>query len=425
MGQITKQVALYIGLLLVCSSFTLIFPFYPKIAESKGVDLWLIGLIFSLNPIVNVLCTPFLGKYMHKIGRKRIVVASFVMTGLSMFILCPIEMSDKETLLILSVISRICSGFAVSFVFTSVTSIFVSDYPDNVLIMIGRMEAAVGIGLILGPIIGTGLYFMQLFGALIFSGGLVILFAPIASKMLGTFHDLKTTNAEVNSLPLLLKPKIFLTLMMDAAFLFSYGLIATVLEVHLDHFGFNSLEVAMVFVMGSVLYLIISFVGGHWLKHSNERLCMAIGVLSLAVGYLMLAPWRVIFPNEVWVVILSIPFISLGQCFCYSIFYIVFSIPYMQRSACEDYGYKKSDMLDEQICSYSVTACGIGEIIGPIYAGMVTDFYGIEICCVLISGVSVVYCIIFIIGTGMVSDLCKRKHIKIDNISELEASITK
>ncbi|OMJ66980.1 hypothetical protein SteCoe_35989 [Stentor coeruleus] len=420
MGQIAKQIALYIGLLLVCSSFTLIFPFYPKIAESKGIDLWLIGLIFSLNPIANVLCTPFLGKYMHKIGRKRIVVASFVMTGLSMFILCPIEMSDKGTLLALSVVSRICSGFAASFVFTAVTSIFVSDYPDNMLVMIGRMEAAVGVGLTLGPIIGAGLYFMQLFGALIFLGGLVTLFTPIASKMLGTFRDLKTTHTEVNSLPLLLKPKIFLTLMMDIAFLFSYGLIATVLEVHLDHFGFNSLEVAMIFVMESGLYLIISFAGGHWLKHSNERLCMTIGVLSLAVGYLMLAPWTVIFPNEVWVVILSIPFISLGQCFCY-----MFSIPYMQRSAGEDYGYKRSDMLDEQICSYSVTACGIGEIIGPIYAGMVTDFYGIEMCCVLISGASVVYCITFIIGTGMISDLCKRKHIKIDNISELEASITK
>jgi DHA1 family multidrug resistance protein-like MFS transporter len=206
MGQIAKQTALYIGLLIVCSSFTLIFPFYPKIAESKGVDLWLIGLIFSLNPIASVICTPFLGKYMYKIGRKRIVVSSFVLTGLSMFVLCPIEMSDRGTLLTLSVISRICSGLAASFLYITTTSIFVSDYPDNMLAMIGRMEAAVGIGFTLGPVIGAGLYFMQLFGALIFLGGLVTLFTPVASKMLGTFRELNIVNEHVNSLPLLLKP---------------------------------------------------------------------------------------------------------------------------------------------------------------------------------------------------------------------------
>jgi MFS family permease len=206
MGKISKQIALYTGLLLVCSSFTLIFPFYPKIAESKGIDLWLVGFIFSLNPMTSVISTPILGRYMYKIGRKNIVIASFIFTAISAFILSPIENSDHDTVLILSVFSRIFSGLAASFIFTSVTSIFVSDYPDDMLVMIGRMEAAIGVGLTLGPVIGAALYFMELFGALIFLGGMVTLFTPFASKMLGTFRDLNIIGKEVNTLPLLIKP---------------------------------------------------------------------------------------------------------------------------------------------------------------------------------------------------------------------------
>lgn len=206
MGKISKQIALYTGLLLVCSSFTLIFPFYPKIAESKGIDLWVVGLIFSLNPITSVISTPILGQYMNKIGRKRTVIMSFIFTSLSMFILCPIEFFDYEIVLALSILSRIFSGLGASFIFTSVTSIFVSDYPDKVFIMIGRMEAAIGIGFTLGPLIGVGLYFMQLFGALITLGVLVAGFTPFASKMLGTFRDSQISEEKVNTLPLLIKP---------------------------------------------------------------------------------------------------------------------------------------------------------------------------------------------------------------------------
>ena len=39
MGKISMQVAIYTGLFLVFSTFTIIAPFYPKIAKSKGLDL--------------------------------------------------------------------------------------------------------------------------------------------------------------------------------------------------------------------------------------------------------------------------------------------------------------------------------------------------------------------------------------------------
>jgi MFS family permease len=212
--------------------------------------------------------------------------------------------------------------------------------------------------------------------------------------------------------------------MMDVAFLFPFGLIATILEVHLYDYGFDSFEVAMVFVLESVLYLFFSMIAGIYLKNANERLCMVIGVLSLSLGYTMLAPWTIIFPNEVWVIIMSIPFISFGQCFCYSNFYIVFSIPYMQKCAIKEYGYFKDDILDEHICSYSVTAYTIGEILGPIYAGSFIDKWSIEERCVFIAAVSVVFSIVYMLGTEMVCDAFRKKSIKVQSTNDLKVSIT-
>ena len=180
MSNASKQAAMYIGLLLVCSTFTLIAPFYPTVAQNKGLPLWLIGVVFSINPTANLIATIYIGKNLQKVGRKNVMIASFAATALSMLILSPIEYCEKVTVIILSFVSRIVAGIGVGFMFTSITTVFVSDYPDKMHIMIGRMEVAVGVGLILGPLIGTALYSFNLFVALLSTGVIIIIFCPIA-----------------------------------------------------------------------------------------------------------------------------------------------------------------------------------------------------------------------------------------------------
>ena len=210
MGLLSKQIAIYISLLLVCSTFTLISPFYPAIARSKGIPLWLIGIFMSLNPLANLITSMILGKYMVLIGRKIVILGSFIATALSMFILSPIEECDSSTVIILTIIARILGGIGAGCVFMSVATVFISDYPDDIQIMLGRMEAAIGLGFILGPLIGSALYLINLAFALIVVGALILLFSPIAWKMLGTFKDYEVNNITINRTKLFLKPVIFI-----------------------------------------------------------------------------------------------------------------------------------------------------------------------------------------------------------------------
>lgn len=206
MGKLWKLVGIYLSLLLVCCTSTLISPFYPEIAKKKGLSLWMIGAIFSLNPFFKLMASLFLGKYMMRIGRKFVLLSSLLLTSVSMIILSPIEEVELTSLTILSIFSKLLGGIGAGCVFTSITTIFVSDYPDQIQIMIGRMEAAVGVGLIVGPLLGSALYLISLLAALLIVGGLILAFSPFAWKMLGTFKDYEVHNVTIDRLKLFMKP---------------------------------------------------------------------------------------------------------------------------------------------------------------------------------------------------------------------------
>lgn len=206
MTQISKQIAIYTSLLLVFATFTLISPFYPKIAQDKGLSLWMIGIMFSLNPLAQLITSIFLGRYMVRIGRKKIVISTFLFTSASMIVLSPIEEVDLATLVILTVIARILSGIGAGCILTSITTIFISDYPDDLQTMLGRMEAAVGVGLIAGPLIGTALYLINLLAALLIVGLLILAFSPFAWNMLGTFKEYDVKNLHIDRIKLFMKP---------------------------------------------------------------------------------------------------------------------------------------------------------------------------------------------------------------------------
>ena len=170
----------------------------------------MIGSVFSINPVASLIASIYIGKRLQTFGRKSVIITSFALTALSMIILSPIEYCDKETVIILSFLSRVFGGIGSGFMFTSITTVFISDYADKMGIMIGRMEVAVGVGLIIGPIIGAALYSINLLVALLSVGGVIAIFCPIAWKMLGHFKDYVIEESKISKTKLAFKPVIFI-----------------------------------------------------------------------------------------------------------------------------------------------------------------------------------------------------------------------
>ena len=105
---------------------------------------------------------------------------------------------------------------------------------------------------------------------------------------------------------------------MDVTFLFTFGFLASILEVHLRTYGISPLFVALCFVLQSTVYLILSLTGGYLFGRFDPRLIMIIGSFFLVLGFLMLGPWSLIFPDSLVVIILGLPVISIGQSMTYS-----------------------------------------------------------------------------------------------------------
>ena len=87
----------------------------------------------------------------------------------------------------------------------------------------------------------------------------------------------------------------------------------------------------------------------------------------------------------------------------------------MLKSAVESYGYKEDDVLNDIISSFATFGGALGEIFGPLFVGIVSDFYGIETCCAIAGLINFVFAFVFFIGTGYLEKMicCKKKNIKV------------
>ena len=152
MEEVLKQTAIYIPLILTRAPSMMIATFYPNIAISKGIPYWVIGLIFSVEPTFGLITSLILGKCMIKIGRRVTIFMSLIFISISTAILAPIEYCDVEILLLLSFASRIFAGIGSTSAIVAADSICMSDYPENIEIMVGRVEIAISSGIAFGPL---------------------------------------------------------------------------------------------------------------------------------------------------------------------------------------------------------------------------------------------------------------------------------
>lgn len=105
---------------------------------------------------------------------------------------------------------------------------------------------------------------------------------------------------------------------MNIALLFSFGFIIPTLEIHLLSFDISHTFVSLSFILLTASYAFFAFFGAALFQRMEERTTLVAGICIMAVAYLMLAPWEAIFPRSLWVVILSLPLMGLGQAMIYS-----------------------------------------------------------------------------------------------------------
>ena len=119
--------------------------------------------------VAYLLCAPFVGQNLQKVGRKNMILIGYTLcimatVGFGLAANVPYDTKESpntansQTFFYLCLAIRFLQGVGDSMVATSAYSIVTIEFPHQREVYIGYCQTAVGLGLLLGPVIGTTIY---------------------------------------------------------------------------------------------------------------------------------------------------------------------------------------------------------------------------------------------------------------------------
>jgi MFS family permease len=132
--------------------FGIVLPLMPFYVKTMGGSAETVGLLLSCFALTQLVATPLLGRLSDRIGRRPVILISLAGNALAM---CAFALATKMTLLPLLFISRIVAGATAGNVSTCQAAIAdVTSGADRAKAM-GRLGAAMGLGVVFGPMVGS------------------------------------------------------------------------------------------------------------------------------------------------------------------------------------------------------------------------------------------------------------------------------
>lgn len=115
--------------------------------------------MFATYSVSMTIFSPLIGKYQYSFGRRNmimcgLIIASFAFLGFYLIN----HLQNFVFFIIVFVAMRIIQGLGTAMIRTSGYSILTLSYPKRVVFIVGIMETSTGIGLVIGPLLGTLLF---------------------------------------------------------------------------------------------------------------------------------------------------------------------------------------------------------------------------------------------------------------------------
>ena len=132
-----------------------------------------------------IICSPIVGRLISILGRRNLIIIGMCLMGSSFVISGLIsEVENKEIFIGMALINRFLQGTSSTLIQTTMYSICMNFFPDHKDAMVGYIEAVTGVGLILGPLIGSGLYSIGGYNFIFYSFGFFFIFFSAFIKLI-------------------------------------------------------------------------------------------------------------------------------------------------------------------------------------------------------------------------------------------------
>lgn len=378
--QFFVLVSLALGNLLSFCSMSILAPFFPLEASSKGMGVSLAGCVFSFYALVVSIASPVLGKLLPKIGAKTLFITGMLVAGVSniLFGLLPM-IEDYAWFTACSFLIRGLEALGAGAFSTSSFVFVVELFPERISSVLGVLETFIGLGMSVGPALGGVLYSIGGFGLpFTILGVMMLAVVPLNYFMLPAAEGTQADEEATGSFWKLVRiPSTFVIVGIIVISSNVWSFLDPTLEPHLRMLQLSSQQVGFVFLLFSSVYGIFSLLWG-WLadKLNNHWSMMVIGLFMSSVCLIVLGPSPFIskIHNPLWIDMVAL--CALGTSVSLTL------MPTFQSllSCAVDHGYSKELVTYSMVAGTWSCAYSLGEMIGPTLGAILLDHYGFPTC---------------------------------------------
>ncbi len=346
------------------TGFGMIIPLLPFYATTLQAGPTGIGILVASFSIMQFIFSPIMGRVSDNVGRRPVLLLSIMISSIS-FVLFALANSFLMLLL-----SRIIAGMATE---VAVALAYIADITsqEERVTGIGRVGAAHGAGVIIGPAIGG---FLSVYGfwapgfAAVFLTllNLLFVFFFLPESIRHTYSNMrKASNSKdgyfgklANALA---KPLIGSILIIFFIITLAFSAIPVIVPLlTISFFGFGSVEMSYVFMyIGAIQILLQGFIIGRLSEKFGEEKLIASGPLFMTLGIFVMPLFR-----DIAIFLVSITLLASGIG--------------MMRTAIPSFISKRTPS-DEQGGMLGITqsVSSIARVPGPLIGGVVFEFAGL------------------------------------------------
>lgn len=367
----------------ISAAFSLIQPFYPILASSRGIEAWKYGFVFSLFKVFMLIGSITAEKMITRITPTACYL--FGQGGFFIFTIlfgCLYWSPGGNVLLGLSMACVVLGGITNTFYLVSMFAVFTTRFPKYRGAIIAFLEFLWGSGNMVGSAIGGALIDAWAYPLPFFVlGAITMLSFPVIVKFSSKLNQY-SGDEESDDVPgkcgqnrsyywLLIDPVFLIdmvTLMMSWVIL---GFNEPTLEPSLEDFNLTGTILGSVYTVQFASYSLGGFIAGAFSHYKLEAFYAMVGQLFTIVAYLVIGPAPFLpVSRTLALVYISQVFTGLGMSAQFVCGYCHGLRRAVQR------GYPDNLRTNGFLSSTVLTFAVFGAMVTPPIAGYVVELYG-------------------------------------------------
>ena len=292
----------------------------PAYVEDRwgGPHSFAVGCLMAVFPVGFLITAPIVGQHMGRLGRKNVVL-----TGVFIFTLATLGFGlaayaqSKWTFYFVSMFARVLQGVADALINVALPSLVCQEFPEKKDVMVGYVLMALGLGLTIGPVLGSLFYgwvgyigAFYIFAALIgVIGTLCTLLLPARMNKPDTPNQDESQNQEnstkVTYMSIMSNRESFSTVLICIFAFCCTCFVDPILAVRLISLGMTQNNVGFAFAAIGIAVIISSPIAGYLAEKFNTIYVFQVSIIGLSCMNLLCGPVQAL-PQTVWLIIIGI-----------------------------------------------------------------------------------------------------------------------